>query len=235
MLGELAMAIASDDEDSNDEELVDTLLLGACEPLVKDVRQQIGPERLSLARLQREAAAAGLDADTASRNIYKNFRFRLEELPRVVAALDPPHGFRTNSGAVFSGEEGVLMLLRRFATTATLLDLVWELGRSTTQISEAVRYMVEFVHRKHLHLLDERSFIAWESSFADFAAALLDVGVTLPNAPTSLASSMASSNLFASLGATSTCSTPGTSVCTASSSSRASSSPTASSRFLLAR
>ena len=147
MLGELAMAIASDDEDSSDEELVDALLLGACEPLVKDIRQQIGPERLSLARLQREAAAAGLDADTASRNIYKNFRFRLEELPRVVAALDPPHGFRTNSGAVFSGEEGVLMLLRRFATTATLLDLVWELGRSTTQISEAVRYMVEFMRQ----------------------------------------------------------------------------------------
>ena len=125
MLGELAMAIASDDEDSSDEELVDALLLGACEPLVKDMRQQIGPERLSLARLQREAAAAGLDADTASRNIYKNFRFRLEELPRVVAALDPPHGFRTNSGAVFSGEEGVLMLLRRFSTSGTLLDLVW--------------------------------------------------------------------------------------------------------------
>ena len=55
MLGELAMAIASDDEDSSDEELVDALLLGACEPLVKDMRQQIGPERLSLARLQREA------------------------------------------------------------------------------------------------------------------------------------------------------------------------------------
>ena len=181
MLGELAMAIASDDEDSSDEELVDALLLGACEPLVKDMRQQIGPERLSLARLQREAAAAGFDADTASRIIYKNYRFRLEELPRVVAALDPPHGFRTNSGAVFSGEEGVLMLLRRFATTATLLDLVWELGRSTTQISEGVRYMVEFVHQKHQHLMDERSFTAWESSFADFAAALLDVGVALPN------------------------------------------------------
>ena len=73
------------------------------------------------------------------------------------------------------------MLLRRFSTTGTLLDLVWELGRSTTQISEWVRYMVEFVHRKHLHSMDERSFTAWENSFADFAAALLDVGVALPN------------------------------------------------------
>ena len=179
LLAEVAMAL--DDDDSSDDDLFDSLVCAACEPLLKDFNQEIGPERLSVARLQREAAAQGLDGDTASRNVYNDYRFRLEDLPRVIAALDPPARFRTNSRATFSGEEGVLLMLRRLRSTAPLLDLVKESGRSITQISEAVRFMIEHVHSHHSHLIDERAFIAWEDRFADFAAALRNTGVALPN------------------------------------------------------
>ena len=179
ILAEVAMSI--EDESSDDEELVDDLIVHACEPMMRSLQQEIGGERLSLARLQREAAAQGLDGDAASRNIYCDYRFRLEDLPRVIAALDPPAGFRVLSGSVLTGEEGVLLLLRRFGSTATLLDLTKETGRSTTAICEAVAFMVEFMHNKHERLIDERSFTAWENRFADFAAALSDAGVPLPN------------------------------------------------------
>ena len=184
LLAEVAMAL--DDDDSSDDDLFDSLVCAACEPLLKDFNQEVGPERLSVARLQREAAAQGLDGDTASRNVYNDYRFRLEDLPRVIAALDPPARFSTNSRATFSGEEGVLLMLRRLRSTAPLLDLVKESGRSITQISEAVRFMIEHVHSHHSHLIDERAFIAWEHRFADFAAALRNTGVARTAQPNRL-------------------------------------------------
>ena len=131
LLAQLAMLV--DDDASDDEELVDELLIACCDPLIRERKEEIGPERLSLQRLHRDAAAAGLASETMSANIYCDYRFRLEDLPAVVQALDPPAGFRTHSGAVFTGEEGVLLLLRRFRSTNPLLDLTKETGRTTSR------------------------------------------------------------------------------------------------------
>ena len=179
LLAQLAMLV--DDDASDDEELVDELLIACCDPLIRERKEEIGPERLSLQRLHRDAAAAGLASETMSANIYCDYRFRLEDLPAVVQALDPPAGFRTHSGAVFTGEEGVLLLLRRFRSTNPLLDLTKETGRTTPQISEAVRFMVEHVHRRFPWLVDVRSFTAWEAHFDDFATAFQDAGAPLGN------------------------------------------------------
>ena len=53
-------------DDERDDELMDMLLLYAAEPLQRTLKQNIGPERLSIARLQREAAARGCNLDDAS-------------------------------------------------------------------------------------------------------------------------------------------------------------------------
>ena len=52
-----------------DDELKEALLLHAAEPLQRTLQQDIGPERLSIARLQREAAARGQDVDDV-RNFF---------------------------------------------------------------------------------------------------------------------------------------------------------------------
>ena len=75
-----------DDDASDDEELVDELLIACCDPLIRERKEEIGPERLSLQRLHRDAAAAGLASETMSANIYCDYRFRLEDLPAVVQA-----------------------------------------------------------------------------------------------------------------------------------------------------
>ena len=69
----------------------------------------------------------------------------------------PPAGFRTETG-VFSGEEGVLLLLRRFRTTDSLDSLTFETGRGAADISSAVQYVAEHIERRFPWLLDHRSF-----------------------------------------------------------------------------
>ncbi|KAL1526020.1 hypothetical protein AB1Y20_020841 [Prymnesium parvum] len=83
LFAELAANLS--DSSSGDEELIDDLIMACCAPLAKVRKQDIGPERLSIARLQREAARGGFNEDVQSSNVYSNYRFRLEDLPRVVA------------------------------------------------------------------------------------------------------------------------------------------------------
>ena len=89
LIFELVMAIDSDD-DSDDDSVVDTLTLTAVEPLQRKFLHDVGPEKLSLARLQREAIAHGRNLDDLSITDYITFGFRLEWLPAVIAALDVP-------------------------------------------------------------------------------------------------------------------------------------------------
>ena len=126
----------------DDDEIETALLLHAAEPLQRSMKQEIGPETLSLARLQREAAARGCSTDEASVTVFATYGFRLDWLPSVVAALDPPDEFTTDGGHKFTGEEGVLLLLMRFRSADALSTMTWETGRSIAAISEAVWYMV---------------------------------------------------------------------------------------------
>ena len=59
---------------------------------------------------------------------------------------------------MFTGEEGVLLLLRRYRRPGTLVDMTKETGRNISQLSTAIQFMIEHVHAAFPHLLDERSF-----------------------------------------------------------------------------
>lgn len=163
-----------------------------------------------MARLQREAAERGTDGDILSSGVYVRFGFRLDWLEDVVRELRVPDGFETIGGHYFAnGEEGVLLLLRRFRSTGPLEDLTWETGRSTSAISECVQYMVsrapqrpavpaplqhtcscsqplvsaqvEHVLGKFPHLADHRSFTAWAPLFGIFAQAFVEWGCPITN------------------------------------------------------
>ena len=69
-----------DDGDDSDVELAEDLLLMAAEPLQRGSKQEIGPEKLSLERLRREAAERGTDGDDPSPTLYYRFGFRLSWL-----------------------------------------------------------------------------------------------------------------------------------------------------------
>lgn len=154
LIAQTAMAIEqmNEDDDSDDEVLVESLLAIACEPLLRRDLQQVGVQRLSIARLQQEVLHAGITGDDVSASIYRRFSFRLADLPTVVQVLEPPPGIRTVGGHTFTGEEAVLLLLRRMRSTDPLRTLTEETGRSDSAISEAVRFMVEHINRRFVLL-----------------------------------------------------------------------------------
>lgn len=86
----------------------------AAEPFMRTRRSSIGPERLSIARLEQEAAAAGSGGHGTVDDVYARFGVRLSDLRRFVDALRMPAGMRLRGGHIMRGEEAVLITLRRF-------------------------------------------------------------------------------------------------------------------------
>jgi hypothetical protein len=132
----MAVVLEGSDESDDDEQLV--AAIAAAEPWSRRLVQSIGPEVLSIDRLEREALERGSFDGDVSWNVYSRFGYHLQQLREVIDALAPPAGIRTVGGHVFTGEEGVLLLIRRFKHTDPLQTLTWESGRSISAISEVV-------------------------------------------------------------------------------------------------
>jgi len=169
---------SADDEDADD--MAGLLLFAAAEPLMRSIRQEIGNEHLSVESIRRDAAAQGFGGDVFSANIYDRFGFHLDELETVVEKLQVPLVVRIKRDR-FTGEECVLLLLRRLRTPGTLLSLTKETGRSISQISLASNWAVRFIRRRWAHLVDERSFTDWAPHFRAFADAFSRAGLPLKN------------------------------------------------------
>mmetsp|Transcript_7668 Transcript_7668/g.25157 ORF Transcript_7668/g.25157 Transcript_7668/m.25157 type:complete len:152 (-) Transcript_7668:921-1376(-) len=79
-----------------------------------------------------------------------------------------------------TGEEAVLITLRRSRTAGSAIGLVCETGRSDAAISEAHAAVVQHIHAVFPHLIDHRYFAAWAPQFPHFAAAFVRKGVPVP-------------------------------------------------------
>lgn len=125
-----------------------------------------GPEKWSFARIERDWGNESLSCATY-------FRFKsVSDLRRLKAALRIPDSFSTPSGYHFSGEEGLLIMLHRFAYPCTLAGMCWDAGRGTTALSECFLEMNKHVYNSFGHLRDERSLRAWSPFFRRFARAI---------------------------------------------------------------
>ena len=131
-------------DDSDAEDMAFLLHIAAVEPLVKRSRQEVGRARLSLERLQEEAASRGFDEDNISQNIYDRFGFHLNHLKVVVQRLQVPQKVRLGKDH-YTGEECVLLMLRRLRTPGSLLSLTYECSRYSGQISKAANWAVRFI------------------------------------------------------------------------------------------
>lgn len=84
-------------------------------------------------------------------------------------------------GYRFTGEEAVLLTLRRFVEISPSEHMGPEVGRSDSAISAIVRWTLEHIEATFPHLIDERSLTCWAPHFAAFAAAFAANGVPLQN------------------------------------------------------
>jgi hypothetical protein len=127
---------------------------------------KVGPEHWSFARIEREWGNSSLSCATY-------FRFKsVSDLRRLKGALRVPDSFRTPSGYHFSGEEGLLIMLHRYAYPCTLGAMCWESGRGTTALSECFLFMNKHVYNGFTHLRDDRSLRVWRRKFKHFARAI---------------------------------------------------------------
>ena len=133
-------------DDSDAEDMAFLLQVAAVEPLVKRSRQEVGKARLSLERLQgkRQRAAGSTRTNNVSQNVYDRFGFHLNHLKVVVQRLQVPQKVRLGKDH-YTGEECVLLMLRRLRTPGSLLSLTYECSRYSGQISKAANWAVRFI------------------------------------------------------------------------------------------
>ena len=81
------------------------------------------------------------------------FRFEQSEMPLLSKALRIPERFTCGNGTVASGEEGLLMLLKRFAYPCRLSDMMPRFGRSVPEMSLILAEVMEHVNGQTGHLL----------------------------------------------------------------------------------
>jgi hypothetical protein len=107
------------------------------------------------------------------------FRFRKCDLTRLIHALEMPFsisiGFFGHRN-YFSGEEALLLLLRRFAYPCRLAELVSFFGLQIPQLSMLLQWTVNFVHSRFSgHLQD---LMIWQHLVQPMMAALISKGVS---------------------------------------------------------
>ncbi len=109
-----------------------------------------------------------------------NFRFNKEDLYVLCTLLGLPENYRSaHNRIVWSGLDGLCVVLRRLAYPNRLGDLVPMFGRSVPEISEIFNCTLHDLHTRHAHRVSSinQSWVHHE----EFAQAVYDKGAALKN------------------------------------------------------
>ncbi|XP_068712959.1 uncharacterized protein [Montipora foliosa] len=94
-------------------------------------------------------------SDMSEAEVRAEFRFAPSKIDLLRQALRIPPKFTCLNGTVASGEEGLLMLLKRFAYPCRLSDMVPRFGRSVPEISLILMEVTKHVVETQGHLLKD--------------------------------------------------------------------------------
>lgn len=110
------------------------------------------------------------------------FRFDLNELPRLAAALRIPQRFTCSNRTVASGMEGLCILLKRFAYPNRFSDMIPRFGRCVPELCEITLEVLDFVYLTHGHLIHSLDQ-PWlhPAKLQEYADAVHEKGSALPN------------------------------------------------------
>ena len=140
-----------------EQEAMYMLVNAAAEPLMRRLVHVRGELRFSFARLASlfggdagEPAATDVVADA-----FRATRFRIEDLPRLLAGLRIPETFIAGGRSRFLGEEGLLILLVRLAFPGRNSVLAAEAGRWPSETSSCFNFLMQFIYDE-VHALTPR-------------------------------------------------------------------------------
>ena len=86
---------------------------------------------------------------------WELFRFKRADLVRLRDALELPPRFLTKNRRYFSGEEGLLLVLRRLARYTTFQALSQEFGRYPSHLCEGFNHILSWMDERFCHLIDD--------------------------------------------------------------------------------
>lgn len=110
------------------------------------------------------------------------FRFGPSEIDFLSQALRIPDTLSCPNGTVASGEEGLLMLLKRFAYPCRLSDMVPRFGRSVPELSLILAEVTDHVVTSQGHLLQDLNQPWLQPQYLEeFARAIYQRGAALDN------------------------------------------------------
>lgn len=120
--------------------------------------------------------------DMTEAEVKAEFRFAPSEINLLGKALRIPEKFICPNGTVASGEEGLIMLLKRFAYPCRLSDMVPRFGRSVPEISLILAEITDHVVNTQGHLLQDLDQ-PWLQPYHldEFARAIHQKGAALDN------------------------------------------------------
>ena len=120
--------------------------------------------------------------DMSEAEVKAEFRFGPSEIDLLSQALRIPDTFSCPNGTVASGEEGLLMLLKRFAYPCRLSDMVPRFGRSVPEISLILAEVTDHVVTSQGHLLQDLDQPWLQPQYLEeFARAIHQRGAALDN------------------------------------------------------
>ena len=120
--------------------------------------------------------------DMSEAEVKAEFRFAPYEISLLSQALRIPEKFTCPNGTVASGEEGLLMFLKRFAYPCRLSDMLPRFGRSVPEISLILAEVTDHIVSTQGHLLQDLDQ-PWlqPNHLEEFARAIHQKGAALDN------------------------------------------------------
>jgi hypothetical protein len=103
---------------------------------------------------------------TANPNSFTAFfRFRLEDMPRLMRCLRIPAYFKLDNGSVVNWQEGMMVMLRLLAYPLRYVDIEDFFGWELTRLCRIKNWMLAFVYRRHRHRV--QNYLHWHVKYIE--------------------------------------------------------------------
>ena len=111
-----------------------------------------------------------------------DFSVEKQDIPRLASALGIPPVIKCQQRSICDGTEGLCMLLRRFAYSCRLSDMIARFGRPVPVISMITKEVMDFIYNNHQERLTQwNQFLLSPASLQEYANAIHRAGAALDN------------------------------------------------------
>jgi hypothetical protein len=102
-------------------------------------------------------------ATANANNFTAFFRFKLDDMPRLMRCLRIPAYFTLDNGAVVNGQEGLMVALRLLAYPLLYIDVEDFFGWENTRLCRIKNWVIKYIYKKHRHRVQD--YLHWHAKY----------------------------------------------------------------------